>query len=152
VKCKKVKKVKKKNNVAFTATLFFFVYFILQKSFMLRPYLKSFVTSKWKRITVLIALYTILLTVFFDNSDFTGLIELEEKVDKIKKDVEGKGKKETTELELVVSLLDVLIERFTFVVITISSVGYGDVVPKSRRLRLVNSFFILVLIYVLYND
>ena len=119
---------------------------------MLRPYLKSFVTSKWKRITVLIALYTILLTVFFDNSDFTGLIELEEKVDNIKKDVAGKGQKETTELELVVSLLDVLIERFTFVVITISSVGYGDVVPKSRRLRLVNSFFILVLIYVLYND
>jgi hypothetical protein len=119
---------------------------------MLRPYLKSFVTSKWKRITVLIALYTILLTVFFDNSDFTGLIELEEKVDKIKNDVDGKGQKETTELELVVSLLDVLIERFTFVVITISSVGYGDVVPKSRRLRLVNSFFILVLIYVLYND
>jgi len=98
VKCKKVKKVKKKNNVAFTATLFFFVYFILQKSFMLRPYLKSFVTSKWKRITVLIALYTILLTVFFDNSDFTGLIELEEKVDKIKRMLREREKKKQQNL------------------------------------------------------
>lgn len=118
----------------------------------MKPYLTSYVTSKWKRITILIALYTIVLTVFFDNSDFTGLIDLESKVEKLQKEVEGGKDKQPSRLEIVNSLLDTLIERFTFVVITISSVGYGDVVPKSRRLRLVNSFFIIVLIYVLYND
>ena len=117
----------------------------------MKPYLTSYVTSKWKRITILIALYTIVLTVFFDNSDFTGLIDIENKVEKLQKEVEG-GDKEPSRLEIVNSLLDTLIERFTFVVITISSVGYGDVVPKSRRLRLVNSFFIILLIYVVYND
>ena len=118
----------------------------------MKPYLTSYVTSKWKRITILIALYTIVLTVFFDNSDFTGLIDIDNKVEKLQKEVEGGKDKEPSRLEIVNSLLDTLIERFTFVVITISSVGYGDVVPKSRRLRLVNSFFIIVLIYVLYND
>ena len=46
---------------------------------------KNYVTSKWKRLTILIVLYTILLTVFFENDDFTGLIDLSEKVDDISK-------------------------------------------------------------------
>ena len=54
----------------------------------MKPYLTSYVTSKWKRITILIALYTIVLTVFFDNSDFTGLIDIENKVEKLQKEVE----------------------------------------------------------------
>ena len=116
------------------------------------PYLTYYVTSKWKRISVLIVLYTIILTVFFDNTDFTGLIDIEQKVGKIQKKVGAEDDGTISHYELVTSFLDTLIERFTFVVITISSVGYGDVVPKTRRLRLINSFFILVLIYVLYND
>ena len=115
-------------------------------------HLTQYVTSKWKRITILMALYTIILTVFFEDSDFTGLIDLGNKVDKIQKKVGAKDDEEPSHFELVTSLLDRMIERFTFVVITISSVGYGDVVPKTRRLRLVNAFFIMVLIYVLYND
>lgn len=115
-------------------------------------HLTQYVTSKWKRISVLMVFYTIVLTVFFDNSDFTGLIDIEKKVGKIQKKVGAEDDETPSHYELVTSFLDTLIERFTFVVITISSVGYGDVVPKTRRLRLINSFFILVLIYVLYND
>jgi hypothetical protein len=118
----------------------------------MKAHLTDYVTSKWKRISVLIILYTIVLTVFFDNSDFTGLIDIEKRVEEIQKKVGAKDDGTISHYELVTSFLDILIERFTFVVITISSVGYGDVVPKTRRLRLLNSFFILVLIYVLYND
>jgi len=118
----------------------------------MKAHLTDYVTSKWKRISVLIILYTIVLTVFFDNSDFTGLIDIEKRVEDIQKKVGAKDDEKPSHYELVTSFLDILIERFTFVVITISSVGYGDVVPKTRRLRLLNSFFILVLIYVLYND
>lgn len=110
---------------------------------------KNYVTSKWKRLTILIVLYTILLTVFFENEDFTGLIDLSEKVDDISKREEGE---KVSHHELVMSLFDKIVDRFNFVVITISSVGYGDVVPKSRRLRLVNAFFIILLIYIVYND
>lgn len=112
---------------------------------------RHYITSKWKRITVLIILYTIVLTVFFDDSDFTGLLAIDNTVNEIKETAEGE-KPKPSHTQLVVSLLDMLIERFTFVVITISSVGYGDVVPKSRRLRLINSFFILLFVYVIYND
>ena len=77
---------------------------------------------------------------------------IEQKVEKIQQKIGAEDDETNSHYELVTSFLDTLIERFTFVVITISSVGYGDVVPKTRRLRLINSFFILVLIYVLYND
>ncbi len=110
---------------------------------------KSYITSKWKRLTILIVLYTILLTVFFEDDDFTGLIDLSEKVDDIQKREEGE---KVSHRQLVMSLFDKIVDRFNFVVITISSVGYGDVVPKSRRLRLVNAFFIILLIYIVYND
>ena len=112
---------------------------------------KHYITSKWKRITILIILYTIVLTVFFDDSDFTGILAIDNTVNEIKETTEGE-KPQPSHRQLVASLLDMIIERFTFVVITISSVGYGDVVPKSRRLRLVNSFFILLFVYVIYND
>ena len=35
---------------------------------------KNYVTSKWKRLTILIVLYTILLTVFFENDDFVKIV------------------------------------------------------------------------------
>ena len=113
-----------------------------------KQYMTSFITSKWRRITVLIIIYTIILTIFFDHNDFTGLLDINDKIDEQEKDGEDK----MFHPKRVLNFIDQLIERFTFVVVTISSVGYGDVVPKSRRLRLLNSFFILLLVYVVNND
>ena len=114
-------------------------------------YLTYYLTSKWRKITILIALYTIILTVFFEDSDFTGIIEIGTTVDKIHKKMNAQHN-ESSEIELITTLLDKILERFIFVIVTISSVGYGDVVPKTKNLRIVNTLFIIVLIYTVFNS
>ena len=47
--------------------------------------------------------------------------------------------------------MGVFFERFYFVLVTTSAVGYGDVIPKSRRLKMVNSVYILILIYIMFE-
>ena len=68
-----------------------------------------------KNITIIIILLALIVVslMFFDHTHFGGIDEEEDK-----------------------NLTDALINRLYFTSTTISSVGYGDIVPKSRSLKL----------------
>ncbi len=47
--------------------------------------------------------------------------------------------------------LDIFLDRLSFVLVTVSTVGYGDIVPKRKSLRIINSLVIILLIYITFN-
>ena len=99
--------------------------------------------SKLKIISIMIICYTLFLTMYKDD-DFTGLIALDKKIEKI-------NNKDETLSEEITYTLDRVLDRFSFVLATVSSVGYGDIIPKKRSLRIINSLFILTLIFLIFN-
>jgi hypothetical protein len=95
-------------------------------------------THKILLLLALILSYSFLLT-FFPNSEFSGLFNIEDKIS---------GKKpELTTLDWS----ELFFERFYFVLVTTTAVGYGDVIPKSRRLKLINSVYLLIIIYIMFG-
>lgn len=95
-------------------------------------------------IFTLITLYTLFL-VQYEDDDFTGLLKIHENINDLKN-----NKKESRE-EKIRSKVDKILDRLSFVLITVSTVGYGDVIPKKRSLRIINSIFIIILIYITFN-
>lgn len=102
--------------------------------------------KKFILILIIIFIYTLFLTLYDDN-DFTGLIKLEEKIDKM-----HNQSNEYSNIEKdITNYLDIFLDRLSFVLVTISTVGYGDIVPKRKSLRIINSLVIILLIYITFN-
>lgn len=114
------------------------IYNMLLLAFLMKNITKIITKKKTLMLLTLILSYSFLLT-FFSNSEFTGLIDRENKV---------LGKKPTLTKN---EWMELFFERFYFVLVTTSAVGYGDVIPKSRRLKMINSVYILILIYIMFE-
>ena len=90
----------------------------------------------------MIICYTLFLTMYNDD-DFTGLIEIDKKIGNI-------HNKDETLSEEITYTIDRVLDRFSFVLATVSSVGYGDIIPTSDVSRFIVlletflSFFIIV--------
>lgn len=100
-------------------------------------------TSKFIIILCMALIYTLFLMLYDDN-DFTGILILEQKLDNIKN-------KKKIRRQKIQGLLNRFSERLSFVLTTISTIGYGDIMPKRRSLRIINSLFILLLLYITFN-
>ena len=87
--------------------------------------------------------YTLFL-MLYDDDDFTGILKLEQKID----DIKNKRYERRKRIE---GLLNRFNERLSFVLTTISTIGYGDIMPKRRILRIINSLFMLSLLYITLN-
>ena len=111
---------------------------MLLLAFFIKNVTKLVTKKKTLVLLTLILLYSFLLT-FFSNSEFTGLIDIENEV---------LGKKPTLTPN---EWMELFFERFYFVLVTTSAVGYGDVIPKTRRLKMINSVYILILIYIMFE-
>ena len=102
--------------------------------------------KKFILILIIIFIYTLFLTLYDDN-DFSGLLKLEEKIDKI-----HNQNNEIINIEKdITNYLDIFLDRLSFVLVTVSTVGYGDIVPKRKSLRIINSLVIILLIYITFN-
>lgn len=102
--------------------------------------------KKFIIILIIIFIYTLFLTLYDDN-DFTGLLKLEEKIDKI----QNKNNENINIEKDITNYLDIFMDRLSFVLVTLSTVGYGDIVPKKKSLRIINSLVIILLIYITFN-
>lgn len=100
-------------------------------------------TNKFIIILGIALIYTLFLMLYDDN-DFTGILILEQKLDNIKN-------KKNVRKQKIQGLLNRFSERLSFVLTTISTIGYGDIMPKRRSLRIINSLFILLLLYITFN-
>jgi len=114
------------------------IYKMLLLAFLMKHITKIVTKKKTMVLLTLILSYSFLLT-FFSNNEFSGLIKIED-------ELLGRKPELTTN-----EWMGVFFERFYFVLVTTSAVGYGDVIPKSRRLKMVNSVYILILIYIMFE-
>ena len=96
------------------------------------------VTNKILLLLTLILSYSLLLT-FFSNSEFSGLLTIEDEILGNKADL------------TISDWSELFFDRFYFVLVTTSAVGYGDVIPKTRRLKLINSVYLLIIIYIMFE-
>lgn len=102
--------------------------------------------KKFILILIIIFIYTLFLTLYEDN-DFTGLLKLEEKIDRM-----HNQSNELYNIENdIKNYSDIFLDRLSFVLVTVSTVGYGDIIPKRRSLRIINSLVIILLIYITFN-
>jgi hypothetical protein len=107
-------------------------------NFFMKNFTKIVTKKKTLMVMTLILVYSYILT-FFPNSEFTGLLTIEDEL--IGNDTVLTRPKWS----------EIFFERFYFVLVTTSAVGYGDVIPKSRRLKMINSVYLILIIYVMFE-
>lgn len=76
-------------------------------------------------IMFLLCIYTLIFFIFCDESDFSGFDE-----------------------ERKMGSLERLLNMFYFTSVTCSTIGYGDIYPKTIKSRLICSSLILLIIYL----
>ena len=103
--------------------------------FCMKNITKIVTKKKILLLLVFILSYSLVLT-FFPNSVFSGLLTIENEL--LGNDPTLTTKKWT----------EIFFERFYFVLVTTSAVGYGDVIPKTRRLKMINSVYLLTIMYI----
>jgi hypothetical protein len=95
--------------------------------------------EKFYKLMLLVIIFSFIL-MLFPNSDFTGL-------NKIEKEVTGTLTAEDIDETIHLNIHN-LFDRFYFSLITAVGIGYGDIVPKTFRLRFANAVFIFFVIYL----
>ena len=98
--------------------------------------------SKFYKLLVIILIFSFILMAF-PNNDFTRLTG--ENSNKLisNSNVINSDNISTSIYYTINNLFD----RFYFSLITAIGIGYGDIVPKTQRLKLLNSLFIIFVIY-----
>ena len=100
--------------------------------------LKSINKQKIKVILTFIIIFTIILC-FCDDDEFGGLLALHKRLDEINR----------TEEEILIEeikenkIFKLIFDRLYFVFVTMTTVGFGDIVPKSTRVRVFTFIFII---------
>lgn len=82
---------------------------------------------------------------FCKDDEFGGLLELTKRVDKI-----NNPKKEDFKEEIS-TIYEILFNRFYFVIVTSTTVGFGDVIPKSKRVRVLTFIYLLSLFIISFS-
>ena len=110
----------------------------LQAKFLLLQFKKL---NKFYKLLTTIVIFSLIL-MFFPNNEFTGLIDIEKQL-KGEKSLNDNNENSYDLHYTIINLFD----RFYFSLITAIGIGYGDVVPKSTRLKLLNALFIITIVY-----
>lgn len=92
---------------------------------LLRKFLKITRSYLAIEIFILLFLYTAIFFIFCDNEDFSGL----------------EDKEDETSFER-------LFNMFYFSCVTCSTIGYGDIYPKTMKSRFICSTLILIVLYL----
>ena len=103
--------------------------------------MKEINKNKLKAALTLIIIFVLALC-FCDDNEFGGLLELTQRIDRINKPEENKEEKEVS------SWTEILFNRIYFVIVTSTTVGYGDVIPKSLRVRILTLVYMMCLFFI----
>lgn len=104
--------------------------------------LKKTDKQKVKGIFMLMIIF-ILLLCFCEDEEFGGLLILQKKLENI-----NNPEKNDFVEEKEVKWSEFLFNRIYFVLITVTTTGYGDVIPKSNRLRIMTFIFLLLVFLI----
>ena len=103
--------------------------------------MKQINKNKLKAALTLIIIFVIALC-FCDDNEFGGLLELTQRIDRINKP------EENNEVKEVNSWAEIIFNRIYFVIVTSTTVGYGDVIPKSLRVRILTLVYMICLFFI----
>ena len=105
--------------------------------------------SKFYKLLVIILIFSFILMAF-PNNNFTELIDIEKKItgENSNKLISNSNVINSDNISTsIYYTINNLFDRFYFSLITAIGIGYGDIVPKTQRLKLLNSLFIIFVIY-----
>ena len=114
-------------------------------SIMIVNLIKSINQQKLRVIVFLMIVFTILLC-FCKDEEFGGLIALHKRLDEINRPTEEDFIEQAE--EKIIEWYEFIFDRLYFVLVTSTTVGYGDVVPKSLRVRTF-TFVYLILVFMI---
>ena len=103
--------------------------------------MKQINKNKLKAALTLIIIFVIALC-FCDDNEFGGLLELTQRIDRINKP------EANNEVQEVNSWAEIIFNRIYFVIVTSTTVGYGDVIPKSLRVRILTLVYMICLFFI----
>lgn len=85
----------------------------------------------------------VLLLCFCKDDEFGGLLMLQKKLDNI-----NNPHKDDFIEDYKINWYEFLFNRIYFVLITTSTTGYGDIIPKSNRLRIMTFIFLSFIFFI----
>jgi hypothetical protein len=107
--------------------------------------LKKINYSKIILILLSILLFTTVLC-FCDDEEFGGLTQIDKKIEDIHSRIKGEQiipyKNE--------SILEVFFNRFYFVTVSTSMLGYGDIYPNSYKTRILTIMYVLFIFFIAF--
>ena len=113
---------------------------------------KNFHHHKIITLLVLIIIFSFILC-FFADDEFGGLTNIDTKINQIHRRVHGDNYSEVSESIYPPenrNLGSIFFNRFYFVVVSTTMLGYGDIYPKSFRVKLFTIIYVLLIFFIAF--